>query len=453
MIKNWPYVLIFFTLVAVSIAHHYRPGANLMAAESISAVVSPKGEYPGPWSESPKRSQKSVEKIYFDELSSQLDKLFRTYRMHGASVAVMYEGKLVYAKGFGMADVEEQVAVHDHHLFRIASVSKLITATGIMKLVDMGLISLEQKVFGYQGLLQGAPYDSYRDKKYEQIRVKHLLNHTAGWSTRTYGDPMFKNAWIAAQIKKPQPISQEDIIEFVLGYYLPYRPGTMTSYSNLGYVLLEKIIEQQSGIAYEDFIRTQVLQPMGIYRMQLGKNLEKDRLNGEVKYYDFDGAPLRESIYSSKELVSRVYGGTDVEALGGAGAWVATPTDLLRLMGGLDPNVCFEEILSPAAIEEMTTSTGKAREIYGWKGVKGDRWWRTGTLSGTHAVLVRKDEKISYAIITNTGMWKGPVFNNIMMNHMDRYLDQIEVWPSEDFFDKHYVSTVPKTLPPKLLPL
>lgn len=451
MLKNWPYTLIFIGFIAIIFFHNYRNGAELMAAENEVSVTPEKEVFYGPWSEEPKRTQKSVERIYFAELNQKLTKLFNAYQMKGASVAIMYEGRLVYSNGFGYADVENEVKAHDHHLFRIASVSKLITATGIMKLADMGVIHLDQKVFGAGGILQGHPYDSYRDKKYEQIKVKHLLNHTAGWSTRTYGDPMFKNSWIAVQTGKKQPLSQEDLIEFVMGYYLPYRPGAVSSYSNMGYVLLEKIIEQSSGLAYEDFIRTQVLQPIGIFRMQLGKNLEEDRVNGEVKYYDFEGAPLRESVYGGTELVSRVYGGTDIEALGGAGAWLATPTDLLKLLGSLDPNICFEEILSPEALEEMTTSPGKAREIYGWKGVRGERWWRTGTLSGTHAVLVRVNEQLSYSIVTNTSMWKGPTFTNVLMTQMERYLSDIDVWPSEDYYDKHYVNAIPKTLPPKLL--
>ena len=126
----------------------------------------------------------------------------RAYRQNGRTLIDQLESnwrnsgrvkneKLVYAKGFGYADKENKVAVEPYSLFRIGIISKLVTAIAILKMVDDGKIGLDDYVFGDNGILKGAKYKDISNRNVYKIKVKHLLNHTGGWSLITYGDPMF----------------------------------------------------------------------------------------------------------------------------------------------------------------------------------------------------------------------------------------------------------------------
>jgi CubicO group peptidase (beta-lactamase class C family) len=102
------------------------------------------------------------------------------YNIKGASLAVMRNEQLIYCKGFGWADQEMEREAEVGDIYRIASASKLITAVGIMKLCDQGKLRLDDKVFGAEGILNH--FTEYKDKRVVDITVRHLLNHTTGFS-------------------------------------------------------------------------------------------------------------------------------------------------------------------------------------------------------------------------------------------------------------------------------
>ncbi len=171
-----------------------------------------------------------------DKMEKTIADFLKRYKIKGASVAVTKDGRLVYAKGFGYADEEKDEKVEPRHVFRIASVSKLITAVAIMHLVEEGRIDLDSRVFGPEGILNDSVYLSYRDKRVEDISVQHLLMHKAGWS-RYYGDPMFMPHVISRRMDAELPVQHEDVISYNLTRKLNYRPGTRYSYSNVGYIM------------------------------------------------------------------------------------------------------------------------------------------------------------------------------------------------------------------------
>ena len=107
-------------------------------------------------------------------------------------MAIVKDDKLVFAHGYGYSDVEAKTAVNPGNLFRIASVSKLITAVAIMKLVEKKVISLDSKVFGSKAILKDTIFNKVVDKRLYNITVRHLLAHAGGW-TLTYGDPAFNS--------------------------------------------------------------------------------------------------------------------------------------------------------------------------------------------------------------------------------------------------------------------
>ena len=145
----------------------------------------------------------------FKVIDNNVNRFIRRNSLAGASVSVVKDGKLVFTKGYGFADKEKSTHIQPYNLFRIASVSKLVTAVAIMKLVEQGKLELNSKVFGADGVLNDSIYLNYRDAKVEKITVKHLLNHSAGFTNR-YGDPMFMPTVIAKKMKIDYPIEQEE---------------------------------------------------------------------------------------------------------------------------------------------------------------------------------------------------------------------------------------------------
>ena len=143
-------------------------------------------------------------------IDKMAERLLTSLKLTGATVAVVKNEKLVYAKGFGYADSENKVPVEPSSLFRIGSISKLITAIAILKMVDEGKIGLDDYVFGDNGILKGTKYKGISNRNFYKIKVKHLLNHTAGWSLITYGDPMFIPAKINKMDKAAYPIDFDE---------------------------------------------------------------------------------------------------------------------------------------------------------------------------------------------------------------------------------------------------
>ncbi len=355
----------------------------------------------------------------------------------GTSVGIVKDGQLVYAKGFGYTDQETQQPVEPYHLFRIGSISKLITAVAIMKLREEGKLNLEDPVFGREGILSSRLYQNIKDKKVYEIKVKHLLDHTAGWSKRTYGDPMFIPLKIAEAMQAPAPADLNTIIGFILSKPLPYRPGKYYDYSNFGYCLLGKVIEEVSGMPYEEYVRQHLLYPLGITGMRLAKNRIEDRLEQEVAYYDFTPNNIRPSIYGTGEKVLTAYS-FNIEALGAAGGWLATSTDLLKFLVAIDGFKNMPDILSNESLLAMLHPERGGRP-YGWRGVTADgTWWRTGTLAGTSAIVKRLENGISWVVLTNTSNRKSDYFTGRINYSMDRVLSKLDEWPEQDLFSLSY---------------
>ena len=377
----------------------------------------------------------------FEELETRIAFLLRKYNMKGASIAVAREGQLVFARGIGYADIEAKEKVKPEHMFRIASVSKLITAITIMKMKEFGLLDLDDRVFGKDGILNDSLYLDYKDRRAENITIRNLLNHSAGWNRR-FGDHLFMSQIISRQMKVDLPVGSTDIIRFALSKRLHYNPGSGTSYSNLGYVILGEIIEKISGIPYEDYVRQVILSPLGIQDMRIGKNLEAERFNNEVKYYEQSNAFMVNSIYDIEELVPKSYGGNDIEVLGAAGGWIASPAELLKLIVAIDNRNDMPKILSDESIELMSNAGPSGNRTIGWS--RSDRWgnyWRTGTFAGTSALVMRQNNGLAWSVLFNSSTYKGTSLASEINREVQAALNKIENWPDHNLF--HYFASHP----------
>jgi CubicO group peptidase (beta-lactamase class C family) len=371
------------------------------------------------------------------ELFSNAEKGIQWFMKHwdikGASVAVARDGRLLYARGFGYASVEDSVRVEPYHRFRIASVSKLVTAVAIMKLQEEGKLSVNDHVFGPDGILDDTVFAHPKDKRVFDITVGHLLSHEGGWSQR-YGDQMFMPEVVAKTMGVPLPVDLKTIIQFALSKNLHFTPGTGQSYSNLGYGILGLVIEKASGMSYEKYCREKVLEPLGIFDMALGRNLPDRALPLEVSYYEVENAPRKPSVYGTGELVPASRGGNDVETLGAAGAWVATAPDLMRLLLAVDGFDYPKDLISPESIKYMTDVYNGFAPV-GWRATMvNGTWWRTGSFAGTSAMMKRMPDGTAWVVIFNTSAWNGSELTSDINDMMTKFISRVREWPQTDLF-------------------
>jgi len=286
-------------------------------------------------------------------IDKSMNTFLKKWRIQGASVAITKDEQLVYAKGFGTANKETGEEVKPGHLFRIASVSKLITAVAVMKLYEDGKLGLDDKVFGREGILNDSIYLQFRDKRYEDITIRHLLNHTAGWS-RYSGDPMFSSLYVARKMDIKPPAKIGDVLQFALSRRLNYKPGTRYSYSNLGYGILGEIVARKSGMTYQDYVVMNLLKPLDIHDMHIGRSFYQDKFPNEVRYHSSAGAMTTHSLDGSGEVVPIYYGGNNIELLGPAGGWVASAPELVKFLTAVDGFPEQPDILRPLTILQMS---------------------------------------------------------------------------------------------------
>jgi CubicO group peptidase (beta-lactamase class C family) len=323
--------------------------------------------------------------------------------------------------------MEREAEVGD--IYRIASASKLITAVGIMKLCDQGKLRLDDKVFGAEGILNH--FTEYKDKRVVDITVRHLLNHTTGFS-RYKGDLMFRVADVMEWEDMDTTPTADELIAYQLSMRLRCAPGGSAQYSNVGYLVLSRIIEKISGMEYEEYLQTNVLWPAGCYDMHIARNYYEERYPGEVKYYGHDEERII-SYDGSGELRLREYGGNNIRGLQGAGAWVASSVEMMRLVASIDGKPGVPDIISQESVAEMKNITRKGDYALGWAKYHPNigSLVRTGTMSGTCAYIDHREDGISYVFLTNTSHYRGATFTNSIGSMIRNAMTRVENWPTD----------------------
>lgn len=342
-------------------------------------------------------------------MERQIERYMEQWHLQGVSLSIVRNDSLIYAKGFGWADKEKGLKMEPRNLLRLASISKLITAVGIMVLQERGQLSLQSKVFGPEGILKDSTYCSViRDKNYYDITVEHLLRHKAGFTAR-YGDPMFSTRTIILQNHLSGAPDHKTLLRCMLRKRLHFKPGTSQEYSNLGYMILSEIIEQVSGQSYEDFIRDNVLTPVGCREFKIAGNYYTDRHENEVRYYvQANDLPVPE-YNNSGDSVVRCYGGNDIKSLAGAGAWVASTPELALLVSAIDGREGIPDIISKESVDAMTEYFDQDTYSLGWNDTNPEKGWvRSGTFSGTNALIKYFPDGECWVFVSNTSTWKGP---------------------------------------------
>jgi CubicO group peptidase (beta-lactamase class C family) len=225
------------------------------------------------------------------------------------------------------------------------------------------------------------------------------------------------------------------IIRFALDKRLHYTPGMGRAYSNLGYGILGLVVEKVAGIPYEKYCQQSILEPLGIYDMAIAGNLQSEKTPFEVTFYETTNVILKPSIYGTGELVTPRYGGNDIRALGGAGAWIATAPDLMRLLLAIDGFHTRPDILSNQSIQFMTDNSNGFAPV-GWKTTVMDgNWWRTGSFPGSAGMMKRQPDGTAWVILLNSSAWNGPEIYSYINNMMNRVISRIDPLPEYDLFN------------------
>lgn len=296
--------------------------------------------------------------------------------VEGVSIAISRNEKLVYAAGFGLADVEAGMPVGPAHRFRVASVSKPITRVAVMRLVQATDLDAGSKVFGPNSVLGAAYPTPNGNPKIDDITVEHLIGHRGGWvnvnKDGAESDPMFAYSGTG----------HAGLIKWTLDNYpLGFDPGAKSSYSNFGYSLLGRVIEAKTGKSYEAYVRDTLLKPAGADGMVIGGDKEADRKPNEVKYYG-GGA----------------YSSVKPQRFDSHGGWIATPIDLLRFLR-------HENVLETS-------------------------YNHNGAMSGTKSILRRRNDGIAYAATSNSSNGGTDLIDGLMKD----IADGVEAWPEHDLF-------------------
>jgi CubicO group peptidase (beta-lactamase class C family) len=378
----------------------------------------------------------------FDSL---IPPLMAKYGIPGGAVGVVKDGRLVLVRGYGWADSAAHVPVEPDALFRLASVSKPITSAAVLELVEQGKLDLDAKAFSFLTDLQPPPGAAV-DPRLATITVRQLLYHAGGWNRDVTFDPIDISKKVAKAVGAPEPASTETVIRYMKGQPLQFDPGEGFNYSNFGYVVLGRIIERVSGRSYGDFVRTQVLAPMGITHMQLGHTRLADRAPGEVRYYEKAG--LVPSVFPNEGLVPWPYGFFYLEAWDASSGWIASAPDMMRFVTAMDGLSSRPDFLSPQSMAAMIAHppaplwpNGAYWYGMGWNvgPVDGDAiWWHGGSLPGTTTLLVRAYNGISWVALFNArNVSSAGSFDNELDATLWKAVGAVHSWPSVDLFSRY----------------
>lgn len=329
--------------------------------------------------------------INFDIFEEEVLNLMSNDNIMGAQIAITKNEKLVYLKSFGIADIENDIPVINSSLFRVASVSKSVTALAILKLVSENRMQLSDKVFGTNALL-GTDYGSLEYSEDEKrITLKHLLEHKSGFRNEPY-DIMFDAI----------SLTHKNLIDEVLDNREPVLIGQYY-YSNFGYCLLGRIIEKISNKTYEEYVKEEVLKPLGIVDMHIGGNTLEERLESEVKYYSNWFDPYQMNV-------------TRMDSHGG---WIASAKDLAYFNVGSDGKVQVNDLLDS---EEMDLYYSIGLDNY------------NGALPGTTAIIGRSGQ-FTFAMLYNSGGNNFESVHNKMRNLLTNEITSRGLWPLLDLFE------------------
>ena len=352
-----------------------------------------------------------------EPLNELLRKTLADNNIPGATLTVARDGKIIYDRGFGYADLENPTPMAAKTNMRIASISKPITAVAVLLLVEDGKLKLDDPVIDF--LVRDAEFALPKDADpaWRRVTIRHLLQHSGGWNRDKSKDPMFELLTISRALELQQLARIPDVVRYQLSRPLDFEPGTEYQYSNFGYCLLGRVIEAASGQPYETFVTERILKPAGMTQTRLGKARLADRADDEAHYYTqtlktypaiWDAADEAKS--GKFELVHAPYGQSDLEVMDSHGAWTSTASDLVRFAIAMDS--ATQPLLKPDSLRQLKERPSFAASEFdtwyglGWNvrsndGLERMSMWHTGLIAGSSTILVKRWDNLVWAVLFN----------------------------------------------------
>jgi CubicO group peptidase (beta-lactamase class C family) len=350
-------------------------------------------------------------------------KIMDRHGIPGAALAIAKDGKLLLAKGYGWSNVVTGATVKPDTLFGLASLSKPFTAVAALKLVEAGKLGLDDAVFPI--IKQIKPPAGVRvDPLLRTVTVRQCLNHTGGWDRMASGDPIYWEPQICRALLAHPPLAPEHFLSFMMSRPLDFKPGTLSRYSNVGYIVLGEVIEQVSGQPYRRFVQEQVMRPMGIQRGVIHAN--------DGKYFDGE---------SHRYLAGTLLGLPPLQSpmLDAAGGWSCSAVDLVRFLTNLDgsrgKSVFAEKtrqlMLAPPPAPLKPRDDGSYVGL-GWDNVtekdKAYSYIKDGSYQGIRTFMKRAATGVNWALVYNASMEFDP---------QDRHLAASTVADVKSLVDSH----------------
>ena len=269
---------------------------------------------------------------------AQIDAIFnQAYPANspGASVLIAKDDTILYRKSFGMANLELNVPMRTENVFQLASITKQFTSVAILMLVEQGKLSLQDPLSKF---IVDYPRGN-------EITIHHLLNHTSGIKDYTR-IPEFRT-------KTRLDLTPEEVIGSFKNVPLEFAPGEKYDYSNSGYFLLGYIIEQLSGMSYEEFIKKNIFDALGMSHSYYANSYT-------IVPNKVSGYQLYEGNYENAEYMSPTIPYA-------AGSLMSTVDDMFLWYKALKNNTLISETSKQLAFTNHTLTSGKNTNYgYGW---------------------------------------------------------------------------------------
>jgi CubicO group peptidase (beta-lactamase class C family) len=286
----------------------------------------------------PRPSETSTTAIEVDTaLGARMDAAaagaLREIHAAGFSVAVFRQGQLVLAKGYGFADLADRVPASANTIYRLASITKQFTAASILHLAEEGELSLDDRISDY---LPDYPSAGQR------ITIRELLSHTSGLSDVAVL-PILEEAGGVGY-------TRDRIVALVGSQPLDFEPGTEHSYSNVGYILAGKLIEEVTGTRYADYVAKEILEPVGLDETSFCPD-EQPSADRWAHGYDLQYGNWPRALRLGRPPAFVDPAPINMEVVSSAGGLCSTVTDLARWPGLL------RSYLEPASYREMSRPT------------------------------------------------------------------------------------------------
>lgn len=219
----------------------------------------------------------------YEPIDQAMQEFMARIGAQAGTVAISKDGKLLFSHGYGYSDKAKSKQTRPDALFRIASVSKPITAAAIKNAIRDGELSFDTKAFEYLGIKPPSGKE-IADPRILTITVRQLLNHRGGWDREKSFDPVFEFRRVEQEFRLARAAGPRDVIQFMLTQPLQFAPGERSAYSNFGYIVLGRVLEKAMKKSFGECLEESIFKPLKITDIKLGHSSSSKRDPREVWY-------------------------------------------------------------------------------------------------------------------------------------------------------------------------